>query len=403
MPTLNLDFECSEWAEVLSPDYDYIFIRGGRDSGKSHEVAGYIVEQSVYNADDKTVCLREFQKSIAKSSKSVIEGKIKSSNSGEMFNPIATEIRRNGGDGLIYFQGMNDHTADSVKSLEGFKRAWFEEAQNCSKRSLTLLIPTIRMEGAQIIFTWNPEFPDDPIEEFAKQMKDDPRSLHLHINYNQNMFLTERSKRVIKNTRDKQPDEFGHIYLGEYNLKSELRVFHNYRTDIIEDLNNWDGPYYGADWGFSQDPTVLLRAWLDDEGKRIYVDHQIDKVGVETDHMPAFFDTVPETGKHQVRGDSARPEMISYLNRHGHSVKAVEKGKGSVEDGVSWLKGYEIISHPRCNLLQKELRLYSYKTNKAGDILPKVDDKASNDHCIDSLRYAFEPLIKRKGGGFIAL
>ena len=400
MPEISIDFKCADWASVLDPKYRYIFISGGRSSGKSHEIANYITEEQLCNPDNKIVCLREVQKSIKFSSKLLIENKIRESGSSQFFNVIQPEIRSELGDGVMIFQGMSDLTADNMKSLEGFIRAWFEEAQNCSARSLKLLRPTIRSAGSQIIFSWNPEFPDDPIEKFSESMRGNPDALHIHVNYDKNPYLTEETKKEIEFDRVNNPDDFDHVWLGAYNIKSELRVFNNWIVEECEPTYD-DDLYYGVDWGFAQDPNVLLRCWINQSQKKIYVDYQIDGVGIPIDQTPSFFDDVPDSRKYTIRADSARPEMVDYMNRRGFSCKSVEKGAGSIEQGINFLKSYQIVVHPRCELLQKELRLHSYKTNRAGDILPKMEDK--HNDCIDSLRYSIEPLIKENKQEFIIL
>ena len=114
---------------------------GGRASGKSHEFAGMVVEEMIANPDCSVVCVREIQKSLALSAKKLIEAKIEAFGVGHLFEILKTEIRRIGGKGMCIFVGMQDHTADSVKSLEGFDIAWIEEAQSLSQRSLDLLRP----------------------------------------------------------------------------------------------------------------------------------------------------------------------------------------------------------------------------------------------------------------------
>ena len=287
---------------------------------------------------------------------------------------------------------MQDHTADSIKSLDGFRIAWVEEAQALSAKSLKLLRPTLRENDAELWFTWNPDDEDDAVEKFFKSMEGSEDSIVVHVNYDDNPFLPDTLKKEMESDRVRFPDDFDHVWLGAYNTRSDVRVFNNWRIDDLK----WTGDdmYFGCDWGFAVDPTVILRAFLDEGKKQIYVDYEFCKVGVEIDHLPKAFKSVPLADVSTVRCDSARPETISYMRRQGYKCVAVEKGEGSIEDGVEWLKGYEIVVHPRCKNLAKELRLYSYKTNKAGDILRKIED--ANNHAIDALRYAFEPLVKRK-------
>ena len=217
MPEITIN--SAKWAQALNAKYRYIFIRGGRSSGKSHEVAQYLVERSFSETGLKIVGLREIQKSIDKSSKSLVDIKLQQLGLSKYYKSIQSEIRKEappGDGGLFFFQGMNDLTADNIKSLEGFKIAWFEEAQNCTQNTLKILRPTIRDAGSQIIFTWNPQFPDDPIEEFCNQMRGEPDVLVIHVNYEQNPFLTPEILREVEIDREKNPEDFGHVWLGEY-------------------------------------------------------------------------------------------------------------------------------------------------------------------------------------------
>ena len=100
------------------------------------------------------VCIREAQRTLAQSSKRLIESKIASLGLGHRFKVYSDKIETPG-DGIVIFRGMQDHTAESIKSLEGFKIAWIDEAQNLSARSLSLLRPTIRREGSELWASWN--------------------------------------------------------------------------------------------------------------------------------------------------------------------------------------------------------------------------------------------------------
>ena len=162
----------------------------------------------------------------------------------------------------------------------------------------------------------------------------------------------------------------------------------------FEPGDDWDGPYQGADWGFANDPTVLIRCWIYDES--LYIEHEAYGVGVEITDTPALFDTVPNARKYVTRADNARPETISHMKGNGYpKMVAAKKGPGSVEDGVAHLRGYiKIVIHPRCKRAIDESRLWSYKKNKAGDVLPILIDK--HDHCWDGVRYAIEPIMRRR-------
>lgn len=388
-----MQIKTPRWALPLLNPSRYKFISGGRGSGKSHERAEAVVEAMAMEPDCRVVCIREIQKSLKFSAYSLIVSKIHSLGVSHLFDILTTEIRRKNASGICIFQGMQDHTADSIKSLEGFKIAWVEEAQSLSHKSLKMLRPTIRSEGSELWFTWNPDQEDDAVDKFAKQMRGNPDAIHVHVNYDSNPWLPKELYDEMDWDRKNNPDDYDHIWLGDYDSKSEARVFRNWSVEDFEATGN-EHFYYGCDWGFSQDPAVLLRTWINEAERKIYVDYQIDRIGLEIDHTPAFFDEIPQSRQYKIRADSARPEMNSYMNRQGFIVSGVEKGKDTVEMGVKWLKSYQLIINPRCKLLEKELRLYSYEINKAGDILPKLEDK--NNHCIDALRYAYEPLYKAK-------
>jgi len=358
---------------------------GGRGSGKSHFFAEALVEDHIRFPGLRSVCIREIQRSLEQSAKRLIEDKIEALGVGPMF-----EVQRDRiicpGDGLIIFQGMQNHTADSIKSLEGYDRAWVEEAQSLSQRSLDLLRPTMREAGSEIWFSWNPRRDSDPVDRF---MRDDPpdSAVVVQVNYPDNPWFPDVLREEMEWDKRRDPDKYTHIWLGEYQRNSEARVFHNWR---VEEFDTPDDArfYFGADWGFAIDPTVLIRVFVKD--RTLYIDQEAYKVGCQIDRTPDLFDKVPESRKWPIIADCARPETIDYMRRHGYPrIEPAKKGKDSVHDGVEFLKSYDIIVHPRCKHAADELALYSYKTDKlTGEVLPVLEDK--KNHVIDSIRYAIE-------------
>jgi phage terminase large subunit len=382
------------WALPLHQPARYKGARGGRASGKSHEFAAMAVEAMVKDPTLRFVCIREVQRSLKFSAKALIELKIRELGVADQFEILQSEIRRKGGTGVMIFEGMQDHTADSLKSLEGFGRAWVEEAQSLSKRSLDLLLPTIRAEGSEIWFSWNPEDPTDPVDQFLVANKPDS-AVVIEVNYTSNPWVTDTMQEEAERMRRLDPDAYAHIWLGGYNQRSQAQVLMGkWTVEEFEPQENWDGPYLGADWGFSQDPTVLVRVWLGDG--RLWIDYDVGGVGVELDELPRLFDQVPGSRDHTIRADSARPETISHVNGKGFRCVGAPKWAGSVEDGVSWLRSHEqIVIHPRCKRASDEARLYSYKVDRlTGDPLPKLED--AHNHVWDAVRYACAPLIRQK-------
>ena len=139
-----LQLPTPEWAVPLLDPSRYKGAWGGRGSGKSHMFAELMIEAHIMDQKRRSVCVREIQKSLNQSVKRLLETKIEQMNAGAYFEVQEAVIKSRKGDGMIIFQGMQNHTADSIKSLEGYDCAWVEEAQSLSQTSLDLLRPTIR-------------------------------------------------------------------------------------------------------------------------------------------------------------------------------------------------------------------------------------------------------------------
>ncbi len=381
----ELVIDTPRWAVPLLGPSRYKGVHGGRGSGKSHERAEALIERCIMQRTD-AVCIREVQKSLAQSVKKLLEQKIEAMGVGPMFEVQQSQIKAPHG-GIIIFQGMQNHTAESIKSLEGYDIAWVEEAQSLSQRSLDLLRPTIRKEGSELWFTWNPNLPTDPVDVLLRGEVPPPDAIVVQANYRDNPWLPDVLYSELEYDRGRDPDKFAHIWLGEYQRNSEARVFRNWR---VEDCEPASGTVFrmGADFGFSIDPTVLIRCWI--EGHNLYIDHEAWQIGTEITHMPDLFLSVPDSEKWPLVADSSRPETISHLRKNGFpKILSAIKGARSVEEGVEFLKSFDIIVHPRCQHVIDELTLYSYEVDPLTEqVLPKLADK--NNHCIDALRYACE-------------
>jgi phage terminase large subunit len=358
---------------------------GGRGSGKSHFFAELLVERALTEPGLRAVCIREVQHSLRESVKRLIEDKIQAMGVGKYFDVLRETIGTPGG-GVIIFQGMQNHTAESIKSLEGYGIAWVEEAQSLSERSLDLLRPTIRADSSELWFSWNPRKPNDPVDKYLRADDPPPGAVVVKANWSDNPWFPDVLRDEMEYDKRRDPDKYTHIWMGEYQRNSEARVFRNWRIEEFETPKNVR-LYFGSDWGFSVDPTVLVCCWID--GRRLYVPHEAYQVGCQIEKTPALFDGIPHSRKWPIRADSARPETIDYMKRQGFNISPAVKGPNSVEDGIEFLKNYDIIVHPRCRHTADELSLYSYKTDKlTNEVLPVLEDK--ENHVIDALRYALE-------------
>ena len=365
--------------------------RGGRGSGKSHFFAELWLDENIDRKLDY-VCIREHQKSLTFSVKKLLEQKIEHFNAGAYFDVQDKKIGSRRG-GVTIFEGMQDHTADSIKSLEDFDRAWFEEAHRCSARSLKLLRPTLRKPGSELWFSWNLEQPTDPVDELLCSAEPPPRSVVVTANYFDNPFFPDELREEMEYDRRTDPDKYQHVWMGGYLEHSEALVFKNWRVEEFE-VDEETIKRQGADWGYSVDPTVLVQCYI--VGRKLFVPYEAYMVGCEIVDTPALFMTVPEAEKWPITADSARPETIAHMRKHGFpKVMPAVKGPRSVEEGIEFLKSFEIIVHPRCVQTQKELRTYSYEVDDlTGKVLPKLADR--NNNVIDALRYACEGARRAK-------
>jgi len=254
-----------------------------------------------------------------------------------------------------------------------------------------LLTPTIRKENSKIIYTYNPYSEKDVVKtEYIDKERDDVhkiRVLYLDNPFLPNVLLHEAEY-------DKKNDYmlYKHKWLGETLQYSNLFVFAD--KIVVDDYEYSDNIAirYGADWGFSQDPTVLIKVVID--GKILYIEEEAYAIGCDIDKIPELFDRIEGVRKGLIIADSARPETISYIRNQGFNIRASIKGAGSVKEGIAFLRSFEkIIINPQCKHTINEFSNYKFKQDKiTGEPLNDVQD--GNDHTIDAVRYAIEDLMR---------
>jgi phage terminase large subunit len=361
---------------------------GGRGSAKSASFARALL---IIGKQKRTriLCAREIQNSIADSVHKLFKDLINETPEFSDYEVIQNLVRHPNGTEFI-FKGLR-HNIQDIKSTESVDICWVEEAQSVSSDSWDVLIPTIRNAGSEIWISFNPEMEDDPTyERFVKNADGD---MHvMKVNYDANPFFSDVLRSEMERDKQRDYDKYLHIWEGEFKRTTDSAILKNW------EVKEFEPPYktefmYGADWGFANDPTTLNRMFVID--KTIYIDYEAHGVGTEIDDLEELFVTVPMAKQHVIRADSARPELISHLNRKGFRITAAKKGAGSIEDGVENLRNYKIIIHPRCKHTVQEFARYSYKVHRlTGDILPDIVD-AWNHH-IDGIRYACEPLMNNR-------
>jgi phage terminase large subunit len=195
---------------------------GGRGSAKSHFFAEKLVEDCLTEPGDyggglPAVCIREVQKDLAQSSKRLIEAKLRSMKLGEADGfKVYQDVIKTPRDGLIIFKGMNDYTADSIKSLEGFKRAWWEEAQSGTLHSLNMLRPTIRAPRSELWFSWNPRRKTDPVDMLFRGPQLPTDAILVQSNWRDNPWFPPELEQERQDCLRIQPDQYEHIWEGGY-------------------------------------------------------------------------------------------------------------------------------------------------------------------------------------------
>lgn len=374
----------------------YKVFYGGRGSGKSWAIAEALIVMSDM-CKLRILCCREIQKSIKDSSYQLLKDTADRLGIANRFVFLETEIRHKKTGSKFIFTGLfrNEQT---IKSKEGMDICWVEEAQTVSESSWETLIPTIRKDGSEIWLSFNPLNADDPTT--VRFVENPPPEAYVRkVNYDENPYFNDALRREMEWDRKNDYEKYLHIWEGYPRTFSDAQVFRGkYVVEPFEDdlYKKAERLFFGADFGFAQDPSTLVRCFIYEN--RLYVDYEAYGVGVEIDELPQLYRSVPESDKWPIKGDEARPETISYLaKRCGFNISGAKKWKGSIEDGIAYLKSFDkIVIHPRCKHTADEFRLYSYKIDKVtNEILPIILDKSN--HCIDGLRYALDGYITRPG------
>ena len=384
------------WARPLLEPRRYKCLYGGRGSGKSTAAADALLIEGA-RRKCRVLCAREFQVSIKDSVHHLLKQRIEDLGLEDLYSVQEAQILGPRGTQFI-FKGLR-HNISSIKSISGITHCWVEEAQTISQKSWNDLVPSIRAKGSEIWVTFNPYQKTDPIyQAFITSPGQLGGETYIQrINWDLNPYFPAEldAERLAMQATD--PDLYEHIWEGECLENSESQVLHGkWLVDEFTTGADWQGPYYGADWGFAADPTAALKCWI--HSNRIYIEHESYAHRLELDQTAQrWIQDVPGIETHIVRVDNSRPESISHVSRRGiPRLTAVRKWPGSVEDGIGYLRSYDkIIVHPRCSHFATEARLYSYKVDKlSGDILPQLVD--AHNHLIDALRYALSPMIQHR-------
>ena len=366
---------------------------GGRGSAKSMSFA-MMAAVFGYREPLRILCGRELQVSVKNSFHAELKNAIASEPWLADWYDVGENYLRGPNGTEFIFAGFR-HNMSSIKSMAQIDICIVEEAEDVPEASWLELEPTIRAARSEIWTVWNPKREGSPVDNrFIKNCPVNARIVQMNWRDN------PKFPKVLNDLRKRQQEDlddgtYRHIWEGDYLKRSKAQILADKLT--VKEFTpgaEWDGPYYGLDFGFSQDPTAAVRFWIFD--RRLWIEYESGGVGLDIDRTaPHLIEDIPGIAQHVVRADCARPESISYLSRHGlPRITAAPKWAGSVEDGIAWLRSFaEIVVHERCTRTADECRLYSYKTDRlTGEVKPDIVD--ANNHFIDAIRYGAAPLIR---------
>ena len=410
-------------------------IYGGRGSAKTRTVASIYMEAIRFN-NIRGVVFREFLENIRSSCyQEIVDEVNRRSLNGTQMKVTERYIASMIGEGFTRFKGMHNNT-NGIKGEASAQLAWLEEIENMSLISWDTLEPTFRVEGSEIWSTFNPRSEHDPawtelIEPYHAKLvdgiydsADDPDYdsslgdvLIIECNHVDNPWFTKELERSMLKMKARDYDRYLWIWEGKFNKKSNEQVMHGkWHEEEFVPESHWDGPFFGADFGFAQDPSSLVKLWIDLDAEILYVEYEAVGVGVELDDMAKFYagkegatedelegwddgddydwPGIPGAKDDQIWGDCSRPETISHIRKKDFYIDAAEKWPGSIEDGITFLRSFKkIVIHPRCTETLKEAELYKHKVDKLTEnILPIIVD--AHNHCWDAIRYALHKQIR---------
>ena len=372
----------------------YRALFGGRGSGKSFSAA-LVAAIWGYAEPLRVLCVREFQNSIAQS----FYAEIKAAIEAHQWLADHYELQRDrilGKNGTEFiFKGLHSNPT-AIKSLAKIDLTIVEEAEDIPEESwLQLEATVLRQPKSEIWALWNPRKKGSPVD-FRFRTHPPKDALVKQINYLDNPFFPSGLTKLCERQREiLDYATWSHVWLGAYLENSAAQIFNNrFEVKDFTPGPKWSGPYQGGDWGYSQDPTAMLRSWVNDDC--LYIEYEAGKTGIELDDVPREAAAIPDFHRYDAIWDSAQPAMISHVKNKGlPRSRPAAKGKGSVEDGIQFIRSFRrVYIHPRCKNVLNEFMLYSWKVDRlSGQILDVPVD--ANNHWIDALRYALEPVMKR--------
>lgn len=395
--------------DIKQGGHSSYWLKGGRGSTKSSFAAIEIILGMIKDSNANALVLRKVDNTIRKS---VLETLLWATDILQVDNCFEfikspAEITYLPTGQKIIMSGLDDpRKLKSIKLKKGyFKYLWFEELEEFNGiEEIRSVRQSTRRGGEEFVefCSYNP--PNDPAAwvnaEAEKKIKD--RRVHTS-NYKDVpvQWLGKQFVADAEELRISDPLAYDHEYMGRAVGRSEQIIFHGkwqekeFTTPPVTEMYQ-NRFFFGADWGFANDPTALTRSFVRIENgkKNLYIDYETGGHHVELDDLPQLFDKIPQAKKWKIYGDCSRPETISHVTKKGYNCEGAPKWSGSVEDGIEYIRSFHnIYIHPRCVKTIEEFKKYSYKVDKnTKEILPVIVDDWN--HYIDALRYSLADYIQ---------
>lgn len=281
----------------------------------------------------------------------------------------------------ILFKGMDD--PEKIKSIAGITRIWIEEASELTQADFSQLNLRLRgKDGLQLTLTFNPIDEEHWIKSyFFDNPTVNEKTNIIRTTYKDNKFIDQAYKDELEGYQYIDKNYYKIYALGEWGGITEGRIFPLWEQ--IDAFPEIDGFWYGLDFGYSNDPTAIVKTikWRE----RTYFDEICYQTGMTNGDIANLFKSIGYFGE-LIICDSAEPKSIDELRRLGLNAIPADKGQGSIMAGIDYLKRQKILISRRSLNIIKENRYYQWSQDKNGKWIQKPKDFMN--HIIDAMRYA---------------
>lgn len=376
---------------------------GGSSSGKSFSLAQRTV-LDILAGNRNYLIVRNVQSTIRRSCLNEITKAISNLKMSKYFEVNKTDmvITCTLNKKQILFCGLDDvEKIKSITPIDGvITDVWIEEATETEYKAVKQLDKRLRgisKVTKRLTLSFNPILKDHWLyKEYFDIWEDDKQYVErgnvsiLKTTYKDNKYLTEDDVQALENESDIY---YYQVYtLGNWGVLGAV-IFKNWKVQDFSDIESaFDNYRHGVDWGFADDPFAYIKSHLDKKKSILYVCDEIEAVGLlNKESAPLVRE---KAGASRVICDSSEPKSITEYRTLRVNAKGAKKGPGSIEFGIKWLQGLEIIIHPRCQSFKAEISKYKYKEDKNGNVMPIPLDK--DNHLLDALRYSLEDDMTRR-------